>query len=114
MNAGNSGASQTGGGANNCSVGEKTVADKIAACWTGASSFTGNLIVTNYANSPLVFPHGNQTLPTWEAMDFVNFNGGDGGNYQLSPTSPYRGSATDGTNPGADVTDVMSPMAALQ
>jgi hypothetical protein len=115
ISAGNSGAYPTGGGqGNNCSVGEKTVAGKISACWAGSSSFTGNVLITNYATSSLVFPPGNRTSATWAAVGFVSFNGGDGGDYHLSSTSPYRGLATDGTNPGANVTAVMSPMAAIQ
>jgi hypothetical protein len=115
IDAGNSGAYPTGGGGDrNCAVGEKTVADKIVACWVGASSLAGNLIVSNYAGSPLVFPQGNQTLSTWQSVGFVDFNGGDGGNYQLSSASPYKGAATDGSDPGADVTAVMSFIPAVQ
>ena len=114
MDAGNSGAYPTGGGANNCSVGQKTVADKIAACWTGQSSFTGNVLIVDEATQTFVFPAGNQTSPTWDDVGFVNFNGGDGGNYLLGPTSPYKGSATDGTDPGADVVSVMAPVPAIE
>jgi hypothetical protein len=114
IDAGNSGAYPMGGGTSNCSVGEKTVAAKIVACWTGASSFAGNVLVTDYASSPFTFPPGNHTPATWDAVGFVNFNGGDGGNYQLSSTSPYKGLATDGSDPGADVNGVMSPVPAIQ
>jgi hypothetical protein len=114
IDAGNSGAYPMGGGTTNCSVGEKTVASKITACWTGASSFAGNILVTDYVASPLTLPQGNHTSATWDAVGFVNFNGGSGGNYQLSSTSPYKGLATDGSDPGADVTAVMSPVPSVQ
>jgi hypothetical protein len=110
MATGSSGAYPWGGGSNNCSVGQKTVADKMTACWTAASSFAGNVMVTNAATQTLVFPIGNQTASTWDQVDFVNFNGGNGGDYLLSPSSPYKGSATDGADPGADVTSVMAPV----
>jgi hypothetical protein len=114
IDAGNSGAYPDGGGASNCSVGEKTVANKIAACWAGASSLTGNVLVTDYATQTLIFPAGNQTSPTWSQVGFLDFNAGDGGNYLLAPTSPYKGSATDGTDPGADVVAVMAPVPAIE
>jgi hypothetical protein len=114
IDAGNSGAYPSGGGKeDNCSVEEPTLADKIAACWTGTSSFAGNVLVTDYDPS-FVLPAGNQSSATWGGVGFVNFNGGDGGNYQLSLTSPYKGSATDGSDPGADVIAVMAPMWAVE
>jgi hypothetical protein len=33
----------------------------------------------------------------------VNYNNGSGGDYRLSPTSAYKGKASDGTDPGADL-----------
>jgi hypothetical protein len=36
-------------------------------------------------------------------MKFLNHNGGKGGDYRLSPTSPHKHAGTDGKDPGADV-----------
>ena len=106
--AGTSGAYPTGGGSDNCSVGAKTVADKVTACWTGASSFTGNLLVTDHAISTLVFPSGNFTTSAWSKVGFVDFNGGDGGDYHLQQSSRYHHAGTDGTDLGADIDSVDS------
>jgi hypothetical protein len=106
--AGTSGAYPTGGGSDNCSVGAKTVADKVMTCWTGASSFTGNLLVTDHAISTLVFPSGNFTTSAWSKVGFVNFNGGDGGDYHLQQSSRYHHAGTDGTDLGADIDSVDS------
>ena len=54
--AGTRGAYPTGGGSDNCAVGETTVADMVTACWTGASSLTANLLVTDYTSSTIVLP----------------------------------------------------------
>ena len=105
--AGSSGAYPTGGGADNCSVGEKTVADMVTACWAGASSFTGNLLVTDHASN-LAFPSGNVTTSAWTKVGFVNFNGGDGGDYHLLPSSQYLHAGTDRREPGADIDSVNS------
>jgi hypothetical protein len=106
--AGTSGAYPTGGGSDNCSVGAKTVADKVKACWTGASSFTPNLLVTDHTTSPLVLPSGNFTASAWSKVGFVNFNGGDGGDYHLQPSSKYHLAASDGKDLGADIDAVNS------
>jgi hypothetical protein len=104
----------TGGGAANCSVGHKTYAAMIAACWTGASSFAGNVIVTQAESKANRWPSGNQFASDWNAVGFVNFNGGDGGDYRLSAGSPYKATATDGTDPGANVGAVMSVVAQVK
>jgi hypothetical protein len=101
--AGTSGAYPTGGGSDNCSVGEKTVADMVTACWTGASSFTANLMVTDHTTSTLVFPSGNFTTSAWSKVGFVNFNSGDGGDYHLQQSSRYHDAGTDGKDLGADI-----------
>jgi hypothetical protein len=50
----------TGGGANNCAFGHLTnYVDMISNCWTGASSFTGNVVLTNGWNGKNPFPAGN-------------------------------------------------------
>ncbi len=49
---------------------------------------------------PLV---GNNAAASYAAMQFINFNSGTGGNYRLSASSPYKQSATDGKDPGADI-----------
>jgi hypothetical protein len=104
--AGSSGAYPTGGGSNNCSVGKKTVVEMVTACWTGASSFTRNLLVTDHVLSSPVFPSGNFTASAWSKVGFVNFNGGDGGDYHLQQSSKYHDAGTDGKDLGADINSV--------
>ena len=106
--AGTSGAYPSGGGSDNCSEGAKTIADKVTACWTGASSFTGNLLVTDHSVSTLIFPSGNFTISAWSEVGFVNFNGGDGGDYHLQQSSRYHHAGTDGMDLGADIDSVDS------
>jgi hypothetical protein len=36
-------------------------------------------------------------------VQFVNYNNGNGGNYQLASTSPYKNSGSDGKDPGANI-----------
>lgn len=106
--AGNSGAYSSGGGSDNCSVGEKTVADKVSACWTGSSSLTSDLFVTDYTTSTITFPSGNFTASAWSKVGFVNFNNGDGGDYHLTTSSKYHNAGSDGKDLGADIDAVDS------
>jgi hypothetical protein len=41
-------------------------------------------------------------------VQFVNYNNGNGGNYQLLPTSPYKNAGTDGQDLGADISMIQS------
>ncbi len=105
--AGSTGALPTGGGSDNCAVGPKTLAAMVTACWAGASSFTGNLIITDH-DSNVVLPGGNFEASAWSKVGFVNFNGGDGGDYHLQQSSQYVNAGTDGKNLGADIDAVYS------
>ena len=66
--------------------------------------FTKNAIVgypagaVNFTSFP-----GNYFPASWSVVDFVNYNNGLNGNYQLSPASPYKGAGTDGNDIGADI-----------
>jgi hypothetical protein len=105
----------TGGGANNCSVikGTTKPVDEFAACWAGNSSFSGNVLV-GYSRAESDWPGGNNFGADWSSVGFVNYNSGDGGDYRLSADSPYKGKATDGTDPGADLDTVTRMVAGVQ
>jgi hypothetical protein len=60
-----------------------------------AGVVTGNLIVASKAS----YPSGNYYPATMADVGFVNLGGGD---YRLTDTSPYKRTAADGTDPGAD------------
>lgn len=75
----------------------------------GSGTASGNIGLAAYLTSPIVtgnvlavptqgappYPAGNFLPATWPAVQFVNFNGGNGGDYHLLPSSPYKGIATD-------------------
>jgi len=76
-----------------------------------SASFPGgvkdhNVIINNSGNAP---PAGYQTdfiVANDAAVGFVNVSGADAGDdyhgYALSSGSPFKGRASDGTNPGVD------------
>ena len=49
------------------------------------------------------WPAGNDFPSSVTAVKFVNYNGGNGGNYQLQSSSPYHAAASDGKDVGADI-----------
>jgi hypothetical protein len=60
---------------------------------------TNNVMVggAKYANS---YPPGNFFPATMDDVGFVDF---DGGNYALAPSSPYKGKALGGGDPGMEM-----------
>jgi hypothetical protein len=97
------------GGTNNCAY-PNVPLTSLNACFPAGYSFTSNaLIAVNQGNYPTSkWPAGNFLQPTAAAAGFVNFNGGNGGNYQLLPSSPYSNAATDGKDMGADISAIQS------
>ena len=89
----------TGGGPTACSAKDQPLLT-FNACWT-SYSFTNNVIPVFKGLGS--WPAGNSTPTSWAAVGFVNYNNGSGGDYRLSPTSAYKGKASDGTDPGADL-----------
>jgi hypothetical protein len=98
------------GGTNNCAQSDVpvTVIDK---CYT-TNTFSHNaLVATPSAFPPSTWPAGNMFPATVSKVEFVNFNSGDGGNYQLQSSSPYKYKGTDGKDLGADIVGLNSALA---
>lgn len=86
----------------------------LNACWPGGYTFAGNILVsgswgTSYP--PSKWPAGQFFPTSATAIDFVNFNGGVGGDYTLALSSPYKNAGTDGKDPGADVAAINAAIA---
>jgi hypothetical protein len=97
----------TGGGPTNCAYFDKPITT-LTACF-GPYSFASNaLIGSPSAFPPSLWPSDNFFPTNASAVQFVNYNNGDGGNYQLMNTSPYRNAGTDGNDLGADVARILS------
>jgi hypothetical protein len=64
--------------------------------------FRGNVIPTARAS---IYPTGNHYPSSLSGVGFVSLTGRD---YRLSSSSPYKGKASDATDPGADIARVNS------
>ena len=95
------------GGTTNCAFYDKP-STTVSACFTGWA-FTNNALIAIPNNSPQSsWPAGNFFPTNTTAVQFVNYNGGIGGDYHLLSTSPYKNAGTDGKDVGADVDAILS------
>ncbi len=108
--AGQSGILSSGGGSPNCAF---------------HSDGEGALGILNACIDPYVYsdnavigatghwPAGNYA-PAASAVQFVNYNNGSGGNYQLQSSSPYKNAGLDGKDLGADIGTLSATIAGVQ
>lgn len=82
--------------------------------WTAAGNVFANSSSTssNFPGGPL--PAGNFEAPSAISVGFVNFNNGNGGDYHLLSSSPYRYAGSDGKDPGAAIDSIQTATAGVQ
>jgi len=102
----------TGGGPTNCAFHDIPLTT-FNACFT-SSVFATNAIIAAPSGAPAGWPSGNFFPPSAATVQFVNYNGGNGGDYHLQPSSPYKGKGTDGKDLGADVDAIRSATAGVE
>jgi len=80
----------------------------VKQCFSGYT-FAPNAVLAAPAQYPSsMWPSGNRFYSSPEAMGFVNYSNGKGGDYHLLSSSPAKGAATDGTDLGANVNGVLA------
>ena len=97
-----------GGGAYGL-LGDNFLGVQAFATYTPDGVFMGNVMII--APSAGTFPPGNSYPATAAAVGFANIAAED---FRLLATSPYKGKATDGRDPGADVDVVMAATAGVR
>lgn len=98
----------TGGGSANCAFKTGGAMAKLTACFS-PYIFSHNATI----GATGTWPSGNYTPATTSVVQFVNYNNGSGGNYQLQPTSPFKNAGSDGNDLGADMTTLNSMIAGV-
>jgi hypothetical protein len=102
VNAGPAPFRTTGGGTENCAY-IPTPRIILPKCFQ-TYLFTRNAIIDTPANQPASqYPTGNFFPTSAEVIHFVNFANGNGGDYHLLNTSPFKNAGTDGKDLGADI-----------
>ncbi len=99
VNAGGFSVWSTGGGPENCAYRDNPLIT-FSACFAN-SAFAANAIIAPPAEGS--WPEKNFFPSSVATVEFVDYNGGNGGDYRLQPSSPYKGKATDGKDLGADI-----------
>lgn len=98
------------GGSANCAYHDVPLTTFLA-CFTD-STFATNAFIAPPSGS--MWPAGNFFPASPAVVQFTNYNGGNGGNYQLLPSSPYRNKGTDGKDLGADISALNAEIAGAQ
>ena len=90
----------------------------LKGCMGDTWSAVGNVFADSatkttgpFPGAPL--PSGNFQAANAAAVGFVNFDNGNGGDYELLPSSPYINAASDGTNPGANIPSIQTATAGV-
>jgi len=98
------------GGTANCAYWDKPVTT-FNGCFA-FNPFSSNAVIATPANFPAsTWPSGNLFPGSAAAVQFVNYNNGNGGDYHLLPSSPYKNAGTDGRDLGADIDAILSSTA---
>jgi hypothetical protein len=113
VNAGTYPVWSTGGGPANCAFHDSPLTT-FNACFSGYS-FAANAIIDPPPNfPPATWPPKNFFPASPSGVRFVDFHGGNGGDYRLQSSSPYKGKGTDGKDLGADVDRIRSATAGAE
>jgi len=102
-----------GGGNGSCAIKDVPITS-IGNCFKTYTFSNNGLIATPPEFPPKDWPTDNYFPNSPEAVQFVNYNNGNGGNYELMPSSPYKNKGTDGKDLGADVAGLDAALAGVQ
>ncbi len=113
VDAGPSATETIGGGPTNCAY-DSTPVISLASCFRPYTFLRNAIIAGTTSRPPSKYPTGNFFPASTAAVQFVNYNNGNGGNYQLANTSPYRNTGTDGKDLGADIAAIQAAIAGVE
>ena len=100
-------------GSLNCAVHDSPIIT-LNNCFT-SHIFSNNAVVAIPSRAPVsTWPTHNFFPTSATAVEFVDYNGGSGGNYQLQSSSLYKGAGTDSKDLGADVPGVNAAIARVR
>ncbi len=92
----------SGHGSDSCAISD-VPATSIAACFS-TYTFANNAFVSSPSHfPPSSWPTGNLFSAEPSDVQFVAYDNGNGGNYELESGSPYKNKGTDGKDLGADI-----------
>lgn len=103
----------TGGGSTSCAF-QNIPVTSLTTCFTTYTFNYNGLVGAPPRYNPSTWPAGNMFAASPSIVQFVNYNNGNGGNYQLLPASPYVNAGSDGRNLGADIVGLNAALAGVE
>ena len=101
-----------GGGSTACGYHDVPITS-LNACFS-TYTFADNALVANpLAYPPSKWPSGNYFPVDVNAVQFVNYKNGNGGDYHLQTSSPYKNAGSDGKDLGADIAAIEAATAGV-
>ena len=101
------------GGKTSCAFKDVPVTS-ITNCFTTYTFNTNGLIATPSAFPPSTWPTNNMFPQTVNDVEFMNYNNGNGGNYELQSSSAYKNKGSDGKDLGADIAGLNEALANVE
>jgi hypothetical protein len=101
------------GGKDSCSRRDVPLTS-IEECFKTSTFLNNGLIATPPQFPPSTWPANNLFPQTVADVQFANFNNGDGGDYELLPSSPFKNAGTDGKDLGADIVGLNAALANVE
>ena len=102
-----------GGGKDSCAISGVPITS-LGTCFTSYTVSNNALIASPSRYSPSAYPAANMFSQTVGDVNFVEYNNGNGGNYSLQSSSPYKGKGTDGKDLGADIAGLNEALANVE
>jgi hypothetical protein len=102
-----------GGGKSNCAHADIPLTS-ISGCFASYTFGNNALIGSPAQYPPSSWPAGNLYAADPNNIGFVQYNNGNGGNYQLQSSSPYKGQGTDGKDLGADIVGLNQALSGVE
>ena len=101
------------GGHRSCAV-KDVPSTTITKCFATYTFANNGLINPPPAFPPSKWPKNNLFPASVDDVGFTDFNNGNGGNYELLPSSPYKNMGTDGKDLGADIVGLNAALANVE
>ena len=101
------------GGSTSCAAKDVPITS-IQKCLANSTFANNGLIAPPPQYPPSTWPAKNMFPTTVNAVEFTDFNNGNGGNYQLLSSSPYKNKGLDGKDLGADIAGLNAALANVE
>ena len=102
-----------GGGPTSCAFKDVPIIS-ITQCFTTVTFSNNGLVATPPQFPPSTWPANNLFPQTIDDVGFTSFSNGNGGNYELQSSSPYKYKGTDGKDLGADIVGLNAALANVE